>query len=154
MVKTKRRALSLIVLVFLPEIILLVLGFYYISLLAAYSRMSITFVLWVVFLPVWSIGMILLTLWFHFAMKLPLPPFKQSFLHPKVMKEGIGKGMILFLALLVFESLDNAAMSIAFLVSIAIILGSWYSLIVEFELSHNFAKYTSLYNPLKRKDEL
>ena len=153
MVKTRRRAIYLF-LVFLLEIILLVLGFYYIPLLASYSRMSVLFVLWVWILPVLSIGMILVVLWYHFAMKLPLPPSKQSFLHPRVMKEKIGKGMILWLALLVFESLSSVTTSIAFLLSIAIILGSWYSIIVEFELCYDFPKYTSLYNPLKRKDEL
>ncbi len=154
MVKTRRRALSLFLLVFLPEIVLLVLSFYYIPLLAAYFGMPVTFILWVYFLPLWSIGMILIVLWHHFAMKLPLPSLKQSFLHPRILKERVGKGMMLILALLVFISLTNVTVSIAFLVSIAFIFGSWYSLVVEFELSRDFAMYTSLYNPLKRKDEL
>ena len=154
MVNLKRRALSLVFLVFLPEIVLLGLIFYYIPLVVAYFRLSITFAVWVMMLPIWSIGVILFFLWNHFTMKLPLRPFKQSFLHPRVMKERIGKGMMLLLALFVFDSLFYASMSIVFLVSIVIILGSWYSLIVELELSRDFAEYTSLYNPLKRKDEL
>jgi len=154
MVKTRRRALSLFLLVFLPEIILLILGFYHISPLAAYFGMSDTYVLWIVFLPIWSSAMILLILWNHFVMKLPLPPFKQSFLHPTVMKEKSGKIMMLMLGLLVLISLGNINNPINYLVSIAIILASWYSLVVEFEFAHDFTKYTSLYNPLKRKDEL
>jgi len=154
MVKTRRRALSLFLVVFLPEIVLLVLGFYYVSSLAAYFGMPITSALLVVFLPIWSIGMILVLLWHHFALKLPLSPFKRSLLHPRVIKERIGKAMMLILALLVLESLSNLDKPLTFLLFIAVVLSSWYSIIVEFELSHDFAEYTSLYNPLKRKDEL
>lgn len=141
-------------LLFLSYVVLLVLGFYCLPLLAAYFGMPITSALWVVFLPIWSVGMILVLLWHHFALKLPLSPFKRSLLHPRVMKERIGKVMMLFLALLVFESLSNLATPLTFLFFIAVVLGSWYSIIVELELSHDFAKFLSLYNPLKRKDEL
>lgn len=87
-------------------------------------------------------------------MKLPLPPIKQSFLNPRVIKEGSGKVMMLLLGLLVLVSLSNVDNPINYLVSIVIILASWYSIVIEFEFAHDFTKYTSLYNPLKRKDEL
>ncbi len=154
MVKTGWRASSLFLLVFLPEIILLILGFYHISALAVYFGMSVTYVLWMVVLPVWSSTMILLILWNHFVMKLPLPPLKQSFLHPRVIKGKIGKIMMLMLGLLVLVSLGNVNDPINYSVSIVIVLTSWYSLVVEFEFARDFTKYTSLYNPLKRKDGL
>jgi hypothetical protein len=144
MVKTGRRALSLFLLVFLPEIILLILGFYHTSPLAAYFGMSVTYVLWIVFLPITSSVGILLILWNHFVLRLPLPPFKQSFLHPRVMKEKSGKIMILMLGLLVLVSLGNVNNPISYLVSIAIILASWYSLVVELGFAHHFAKYKSV----------
>jgi|GEM_PF-4350643 hypothetical protein len=105
-------------------------------------------------LPMFSMSGVFVLLWNHFAMKLPFPPFKQSFFHPRLMNEKIGKVVSLLAALLTFESLSNVTTLVAFLVAIVIILSSWYAIIVELELSHDFAQHTSLYNPLKRKDEL
>jgi hypothetical protein len=153
MVKTGQRALSLFLTVFLPEIILLILGFYYIPPVAAYFGMSVYYVIWIVFLPILSSIGILLILWHHLVMRIPFHPFKQSFLHPRVLKEGSGKIMMLLLGLVVLVSLGNIKNPINYLISIAIILASWYSLVVEIDFAHDITKYTKLYNPLKRTDE-
>ena len=154
MVKTWRRALSLILLGFLPAIIVTYLGLFYCPLVIRPFGLSFLGGLNVMILPTLAMTFVFALLWSHFAMKLPFRPFKHSFLHPRVMKEPVAKVMILLLALLLFESLSNPTTPIAFPFSIAIMLGSWYAIIVELELSHDFLEYTSLYNPLKRKDEL
>ena len=154
MVKTRRRALSLVLLVFLPAIIVFYLGLFYCPSVLRPFGLSYLGTLNVMILPTWAMSMVFALLWGHLAMRLPFRPFKQSFLHPRVIKEQIAKFMTLLLALLVFESLSNLATPITFPFSIAIILGSWYAIIVELELSQDFLEYMSLYNPLKRKDEL
>jgi hypothetical protein len=151
----KRRALSFIFLCFLPAVIVLFLGLFYVPVLLA--RLGIVYVdgLMVMLLPALSMSLVFVVLWHHFGMKLSFPSFSEVFLHPSVMKERFGKIMIVLAAFIALNSLLGYSNTpIASLVSIIIIFSSLYVLVIELEITRHFSEYTKLMNPLKRKDEL
>lgn len=151
----KRRALSWVFLCLLPVAIVIFLFLFYGPLLFAPLGISYSDGIVLLIFPTWSTGMVFPVLWHHFAMKLSFPPFSQVFLHPTMIRERLGKVMLVFFAFVALKSLlANLNTPVASIFSIGITLGSSYVIIAEFEIAQHFAKYTSLMNPLKRRDEL